>query len=301
MKTCTRKEFIHKSSLGLLSFALADDFRVTKSRKKLAFSSIAMPGWPLIKILDFAKAYRFDGVEFRGLQGEMDLTKCSDFSALKIKETVKIFKERAINIIGLGSSAKMHFNDKSKIENLDEAKRYIELAHQLKCPYIRVFPDKISNKIPKKDVLDIIVQNLAYLAQFSNGAGVSVLLETHGDLLWSDDLLYVMKNSGGKSTGLIWDICNMWSITKEPPSVVYKKIGRYIRHVHIKDAFVIGTGLQYKLLGEGNIPLGEAITSLEQNHYKGFYSFEWEKLWHPELLNAEIALPQYKKTMQKYF
>jgi hypothetical protein len=35
--------------------------------------------------------------------------------------------------------------------------------------------------------------------------------------------------------------------------------------------------------------------------YKGYYSFEWEKLWHPEIADPEIALADYSKVMKAYF
>ena len=34
--------------------------------------------------------------------------------------------------------------------------------------------------------------------------------------------------------------------------------------------------------------------------YKGYYSFEWEKKWHPDIEEPEIAIPQYAKVMREY-
>ncbi|RYG31354.1 MAG: sugar phosphate isomerase/epimerase, partial [Chitinophagaceae bacterium] len=35
--------------------------------------------------------------------------------------------------------------------------------------------------------------------------------------------------------------------------------------------------------------------------YQGYYSFEWEKLWHPEIEEPEAALAQYPAEILKYF
>jgi hypothetical protein len=40
---------------------------------------------------------------------------------------------------------------------------------------------------------------------------------------------------------------------------------------------------------------------LYQGGYKGYYSFEWEKLWHPEIAEPELALADYPKKMKTHF
>jgi hypothetical protein len=37
---------------------------------------------------------------------------------------------------------------------------------------------------------------------------------------------------------------------------------------------------------------------LRNDGYQGYYSFEWEKLWHPELEEPEVALPAYVSAMR---
>jgi len=39
---------------------------------------------------------------------------------------------------------------------------------------------------------------------------------------------------------------------------------------------------------------------LAKNNYQGYYSFEWEKLWHPELPAPELALADYSQAMKKH-
>ena len=59
--------------------------------------------------------------------------------------------------------------------------------------------------------------------------------------------------------------------------------------------------MQYTLLGEGEVPIFDAINALISGGYKGFYSFEWEKLWHPELAEPEMALADYPIKMHSHF
>ena len=103
-----------------------------------------------------------------------------------------------------------------------------------------------------------------------------------------------------KPVGLIWDICNMYSITKEPVSKVYNTIRSYIRHVHIKDAKLTNNKVNYVLTGEGEIPIHQALRLLYQSGYKGYYSFEWEKLWAPEIEDSEVAALHFKNNFKKF-
>jgi len=80
---------------------------------------------------------------------------------------------------------------------------------------------------------------------------------------------------------------------------VYQKLKKYIRHTHIKDLIMVDGKAQYRLLGKGESPIFEVISLLKKDGYKGFYSFEWEKLWHPEIDEPEVALADYSKVMIK--
>jgi sugar phosphate isomerase/epimerase len=93
----------------------------------------------------------------------------------------------------------------------------------------------------------------------------------------------------------------MWSITKEAPSIVYDKLKNYIHHTHIKDLKMIDGKEHYTLLGKGESPIFEAIDILAKNNYKGYYSFEWEKMWHPEIEEPETALADFPKAMMQHF
>jgi len=50
----------------------------------------------------------------------------------------------------------------------------------------------------------------------------------------------------------------------------------------------------------GRVPVKEQVAVLAKNGYKGFYCFEWEKKWHPEIEEPEVAFPHFAKTMAAY-
>jgi sugar phosphate isomerase/epimerase len=303
MKTVSRRGFVRDSSLAMAGIVWSHTaFAIKKKTPPLSFSTLGCPKWPLPDILTFAADNGYEGIELRGILGELDLTRCREFSSENIASTRKRVEDKQLRIVSLGSSAALHHADGEKRRtNLDEARRFIHLAHQLDCPHVRVFPDALPKDQGRDATIDLISKGLVDLAEFAKGSSVDVLLESHGDVLESSDLLRIMHNSENPGVGMIWDVCNMWSVTKEPPTHVYGQLGQYIRHTHIKDVKLSNGELRYVLLGQGEAPIAEAVHALVQGEYKGYYCFEWEKLWHPEIEEPEIALAHYPKAIRKYF
>jgi len=53
-------------------------------------------------------------------------------------------------------------------------------------------------------------------------------------------------------------------------------------------------------LGEGEVPVKEAIGTWAQHGYDGYVCVEWEKKWHPEIEEPEVAFPQHIKVLREY-
>lgn len=270
---------------------------------KLSFSTLGCPDWNFDKITAFAAEHGYKGLEIRGIQHELDLVKSPVFSSASARSlTMARMKEKGLRFVGLGSSSTLHFKEAVKRKTqLEDGKRFIDLAEQLNCPYVRVFPNNFPKEQTKEETMDLIKAGLQELSTHAKGSGVEVLMETHGDLVYMADLEKIMKEVGSSKIGLIWDISNMWTVTGEAPSIVYPVLKKYIRHVHVKDAIKEEGKLRYTFLGKGQVPVFEGIDLLARDKYKGYYSFEWEKLWHPEIAEPELALADYPKAMKAHF
>jgi len=213
-----------------------------------------------------------------------------------------LMKQNNLKFVELGSSCTLHFAEGTDREkNLAEGKAFIDIAQQINCPNVRVFPNLLPKDRDKDEVMDFIVKGLLELGNYAKASGVKVLMETHGDLVWTHDIEKIMKDATHPNVGLVWDMTNMWTITKEPPAEAYRLLKKYIHHTHIKDAKLVDGKPQYVRLGQGEVPLTEGIGALVKDGYKGYYSFEWEKLWHPELEEPETALANYPVDIKKFF
>jgi fatty-acyl-CoA synthase len=80
-------------------------------------------------------------------------------------------------------------------------------------------------------------------------------------------------------------------------------IGDRLLHVHIKDGLRPADGgpnWDLTLLGEGDVPMQDILAKLRAAGYDGWIAVEWEKKWHPEIAEPEVALPQHAELLRAY-
>ncbi len=304
MKSINRRSFLRNSSIALAGMVIAKPVLAKKKyTPHLSFSTLGCPSWSFAQIVDNAVKYGYDGLEFRGIQRDMDITKGPDFGTdAAIARSMKMVKDKNLKIICLGASTSLHYADPVRRKaSLDEARSLTDLAQKLDCPYIRIFPGDLPKGEDPKPTFDRIIQGLKELGDYAKNTNVKVLMETHADVVKTDELLYLMEGADNPHVGLVWDVSNMWVVTRESPAFVYSKLKPYIKHTHFRDAKIIDGKEKSVLLGEGEVPLKEAAELLEKDNYRGFYSFEWEKRWDRNAEDPEIAFPQYVKVIKTWF
>lgn len=263
----------------------------------IAFSTLGCPAWEWKTILGRAQEWGYAAVELRGVNGEIDLPKVPEFAASRIAGTLRELKDHNLKISDLGASARMHEEDpKTREAQLDEGRRYIDLAQRLEAPYVRVFGDRFVEGEPKEVTIERIIEGLKRLGQYAKGSGVGVIVETHGDFTSADVIAKILDAVGMADVALLWDTRHTFVAGKEAPADTWKAVGKWVRHTHIKDSI----GEKYVLPGKGNVPLREIVRVLRAGGYKGYYCLEWEKKWHPEIEEPEVAFPQYANLMRDY-
>jgi len=272
-----------------------------KRRLPIAFSTLGCPGWPWKKVLAEADRMGYAGVELRGIEGDMDLPKRPELTGSALARSRNDLKSRGLVVTDLGGSAHMHEKDPAlRAAQLDDGKRFIDLAHALGVPYVRLFGDKLTPGEPKEEVIKRIVDGFQQMAAHTRPAGVTVLIESHGDFTNSPDLKTILEGVGSPAFALLWDAHHTFVAGGEAPADTYKQLGRYMRHTHLKDSKPEGNDHRYVLTGTGVVPVKEQVRVLASGGYKGYYCFEWEKKWHPDIEEPEVAFPHYAKVMTEY-
>ena len=267
------------------------------SRVPMAFSTLGCPAWEWKKILEFAQQHGFAAIELRGLQGNMDLPANPIFAADRIAQTKDEISAAKLRIACVSSSANLYFEDPAKREKeLSDARRFIDLASTLGAPYVRVFGGKAQddkNPMPDEPTKARVASGLRELGKYSGPKNVTVIIESHDHFTSSATLKDVLNAAGSDHVGLLWDAHHTFATSNEEPEFTVKELGKWIRHTHLKDSTGSGEDRHYVLTGRGNVPVPRQIKALQAIGYKGFYCFEWEKVWHPDLLDPEIAIADY--------
>ena len=290
----TRREFVGTAATMLLPW---------QSSKKLplGFSTLGCPTWPWPKILDFAAEQEFAAIELRGILTNMDLTKVPELAPEHIAEAKRQLQAHGLTVSCLGASANMHDMDPTKhAAQLAEARAFIDLARALGAPYVRVFGNEYVKDVPRDQMLAHIAGALRSLGDYARPKGVTVVIESHGDFIDSPSLLELLQRADSPNVALLWDAHHTFVSGREQPEDTVAKLGRYIRHTHLKDSLPAGNDRRYVLTGTGEVPVKRQIAALKKIGYRGLYSFEWEKRWHAEIEEPEVAIAQYARVAAEY-
>ena len=300
MSVLDRRRFLSALGAGLAAPALVRA-RSEKTRLPISFSTLGCPDWSWKQILSEADRLSYRGIEIRGLQDEMDLPKWPGFQGSRLKESRQDVEALGLVISDLGASSNMHLKDPGERRTqLDEGRRFIDLAHELGVPYVRMFGDRIPAEESREEVMKRVVDGFQEMATHAKAAGVTVLIESHGDFTASEDLEEILTRVGSEAFALLWDAHHTFVSAGEAPDHTWKRLGPNVRHTHLKDSVPDGEERRYVLTGSGEVPVREQVKVLAAGGYDGLYGFEWEKRWHPEIEPPEVAIPHYAKTVGEY-
>jgi len=293
----TRREFLAASGMAMVALRTGLGAEVTPQRM-VGFSTLGCPGWEWAKILEFAQAHNFSAIELRGLQGSMDLPTRPEFQPDRIAQSRRDVAAKNLKIACVSSSAQLHDADEEKRkQQLADAKRFIDLAATLGVPNVRVFGNKIEG--PRDQVIARVAAGLHELGAYAGPKNVMVIIESHGDFTDSPTLLEILTRADSPNVGLLWDAHHTFADGKEDPEFTVQKLGKFIRHTHLKDSVPTNNGRHYVLTGRGDVPVRKQVEVLTAFGYTGCYTFEWEKVWHPDLEEPEIAIADFAEFMRK--
>jgi sugar phosphate isomerase/epimerase len=275
----------------------------TGPRLPIAFSTLACPTWEWKKILQFAVEHKFAALELRGLEGNLDLPSHPVFAPDRIGQTKQEILSSKLRIACVSSSANLHFADSEKrTKELSDARRFIDLAATLGAPCVRVFGGKDESDtapMPDTETKARVAACLRELGSYAGPRKVTVLIESHDHFTASATLKDVIRAADSKHIGLLWDAHHTFADSNEEPEFTVRQLGSWIRHTHLKDSTGSGENRKYVLTGKGNVPIRRQLEALRAIGYKGFYCFEWEKMWHPDLEDPEIAIADYARVVGK--
>ena len=265
---------------------------------KLAFTTLGCPEWDLETIVARAAEYGFDGVDFRGLQDEMEVFKLPAFGSGAARTRRRI-ESAGLEVPCFSTSVRICGADE---KTFDELKSYAAVCRRFAAPFIRIFGGSI-DQTPWPQAVEQAAEILRGMAAIAADADVTLLVETHDSWLDCDHLAALMERADCGHAAIVWDVHHPYRRIDEQPDRTWQTLGRWIRNTHWKDSGpdAEAGGHRLCLLGEGDLPLADFRDVLVGGGYEGYLTLEWEKRWHKELPPPEIAFPHYIRFMRELF
>ena len=260
---------------------------------KLSFTTLGCPQWSLDDIFRQGAAFGYHGIELRTNADGNHLK--PDADAATLARVKALGQEHGIPVMSvMGYTTFAHAAPETVKANQAVMEQLIRVAVALGAPYVRTFCGKLPAGAEREAIYASVAAALAPCARRAADAGVTIGMETHDDWCAGAALRAVLDRVNSPGLGVVYDIFNAYTAKLEPWDTTYALVKDRICYCHLKDGFEDRAGKhQYCALGGGVMPLAAIMRRFKADGYGSFFSFEWEKKWHPELEAPERAFPQF--------
>ncbi|HMH92818.1 MAG TPA: TIM barrel protein [Streptosporangiaceae bacterium] len=282
------------------------------SARRIAFSTLAFPDATLARAVALGSSWGYTGVELRLIDGELIDPSMPAAGRAAVRRTASA---AGLPIVAVDSSIRLTDDDPGR-----ELRQFLELASDWESPLVRVFggalpgdgPGALPAALPgggpgagpgalpgdaaaRRARLAAAARTLETAAGVAERLGVAIGVETHDSFSSARVVAELLALVQAPSVGAVWDSHHPHRMGERPPEI-YADLGSRLLLAQVKDARRAperADGWQLVLLGEGEVPVREMLTVLAAGGYPGWISVEWEKRWHPEIEEPEVALPQH--------
>jgi sugar phosphate isomerase/epimerase len=266
---------------------------------KLAFSTLGCPQWGIEQIAEAAVALGFHAVELRALGGDIDLGRRPELQPARIRETRRLLERYGVAVCCVDTACSFHAADpKTRQKNLEAALDHARIAGALGAGLIRVFPNEVPEGATRAETRERIAAGLRELAR-RLPARVAAGLETHGTFATGVAAAELVRLADHRKVAIVWDVANTIA-SGEDLRRSAAAVASDLAHVHLRDARpVAGEPFWLPVLaGRGRVSFAEVIAALREVGYEGYVCFEWEKYWHSEIEDPEIALADFASAVR---
>jgi sugar phosphate isomerase/epimerase len=255
---------------------------------RIAFSTLAFPAASLATAVSLGRSWGYTGVELRLIDGELIDPAMPAAARAAVKRTTAA---AGLPIVAVDSSVRLTADDPGP-----ELLRFLELASDWESPLVRVFGGTLDGEpAARRAQVEAGARVLEAAIPAAGRLGVAIGLETHDAFSASVQVAGLLAMVESPWAGAVWDSDHPHRVG-ERPDEVYRQLAGRLLLAQVKDArrdAARADGWQLVLLGEGEVPVREILGLLDGGGYRGWISVEWEKRWHPEIEEPEVALPQH--------
>ena len=292
-----RRAFLKNGILGVGGLGVlevADRACAASSERSLSRASEPAPGfklglvtynlakdWDIETLIKNCEETGFDAVELRTTHKhgvELPLTK------EQRAEVRRRFENSRVRLLSLGTTCEYHSPDLAGLEkNMEETRRWCELAHDLGCLGVKVRPNGFAGGIPHAKTLEQIGRALAKCGNTARDLGVEIWLEVHGpETQRPPNIHRIMEVCNHPAVGVCWN-SNDTDVANGSVKQSFDLLRPWLRHCHINELWrkeypwreLFGL---LKAAGYNRYTLAEIPSSCEPIRLMHYYRALWKYL-----------------------
>jgi hypothetical protein len=200
--------------LGLVTYNLAKD-------------------WDLRTIIGNCEQTGFEAVELRTTHGhgvELLLVKPAR------TEVRRRFSTSKVRLLSLGSTCEFHSPEATILaKNIEETKRFLELAHDVGALGVKVRPNGLPRGVPEQQTLEQIGRSLRQCGNTARDLGVEIWLEVHGEATnVPRRIQQIMKVANHPQVGICWN-SNPEDVENGSVRSDFNLLLPWLRNIHINE------------------------------------------------------------------
>jgi sugar phosphate isomerase/epimerase len=200
--------------LGLVTYNLAKD-------------------WDIDTIIKNCEETGFEGVELRtthkhGVEISLDRAQRA-----QVKQR---FAASRVRLMSLGTTCEFESPDSAVVEkNIEETRRWCELAQDLGCVGVKVRPNGFPKDVPEDKTLDQIGRALARCGDIARDHGVEIWLEVHGPgTMLPSNIRHILSVANHPAMGACWN-SNDTDVVDGSVKMSFDLLKSWIRSCHINE------------------------------------------------------------------
>ncbi len=189
--------------------------------------------WDIETMIEKLEAARFEAVELRtthkhGVEPSLN--------AAERQKVLLRFNRSKVRLLSLGTTCEFQSPDaKVRRDNIEEAGRFIDLAHDLGCWGIKVRPNGFPEGVPERVTLQRIGESLRECGELGERKGVEIWVEVHGQgTRLPPNMRTIMNVCSHPSVGVCWN-SNPTDLVNGSVKQSFDLLGPYIKNCHITD------------------------------------------------------------------
>jgi len=200
--------------LGLVTYELAKD-------------------WDVETIIKNCEATGFEGVELRTTHRHGVEPSISKEQRAEVR---KRFQDSRARLVSLGSTCEYESPDPAEVQrNIEETRRFAELAQDLGCMGVKVRPNGFPKDVPHDKTLDQIGHALNQCGDIARDHGVEIWVEVHGRGTEEPQNMHqIMEVCAHPAVGLCWNSSDTDVVDGSVQSS-FNLLRKWLRSCHINE------------------------------------------------------------------